>query len=548
MAREPLSNVDTAWLRMEDPTNLMMVTGVMIFSAPMDFERLKATIEARLLRFDRFRQRVVSPRLPLGTYYWEDDPGFDLNVHLQRVTLPPPGDQVALEETVSYLMSTPLDFSRPLWQVHLVERYGDGCALIARLHHCIADGIALVHVLLSLTDPDPAAPRPVARPAERPRRDRGPLEALLRPARSAFRTTARFTETLLQEGLETLVNPSHALDRARLGASGATALGKLALRWPDPKTLFKGPLGVDKQATWSAPIPLPDVKAVGRVMGGTVNDVLLAAVTGALRRYMQDHGEPVEGLNLRAVVPVNLRPLDEVPELGNKFGLVFLSLPVGIVDPVERLFELKWRMDDLKDSPEAVVVFGLLNAVGMAPSEIQDIVVNIFGTKATAVMTNVPGPRETIYLAGAPLDTIMSWVPQSGRLGMGVSIISYAGQVRLGVVTDKGLVPDPEDIIAGFCVEFDELAELARQVEADQAVSAPALKPIPEDSVAALTAKLDDALQKVTAMLESTPAPQEKTSERCQASTKTGRPCNNRPLPGSNFCRVHQKQEAAVTQ
>jgi diacylglycerol O-acyltransferase len=548
MAREPLSNVDTAWLRMEDPTNLMMVTGVMIFSAPMDFERLKATIKACLLRFDRFRQRVVSPRLPLGPYYWEDDPGFDLNVHLQRVTLPPPGDQVALEETVSYLMSTPLDFSRPLWQVHLVERYGDGCALIARLHHCIADGIALVHVLLSLTDRDPAAPWPVARPAERPRRDRGPLEALLRPARSAFRTTARFTETLLQEGLETLTNPSHALDRARLGASGATALGKLALRWPDPKTLFKGPLGVDKQAAWSAPIPLPDVKAVGRVMGGTVNDVLLAAVTGALRRYMQDHGEPVEGLNLRAVVPVNLRPLDKVPEPGNNFGLVFLSLPVDIADPVERLFELKRRMDDLKDSPEAVVVFGLLNAVGMAPSEIQDIVVNIFGTKATAVMTNVPGPRETIYLAGAPLDTIMFWVPQSGHLGMGVSIISYAGQVRLGIVTDKGLVPDPEDIIAGFRVEFDELAELARQVEADQAVSAPALKPIPEGSVAALTAKLDDALQKVTAMLESTQAPQEKTPDRCQALTKTGRPCKNRPLPGSNFCHVHQKQEAAVTQ
>jgi len=479
MSKRPLSNVDTAWLRMEDPTNLMMITGVMVFDAPMDFEQLKATIEHRLLRFDRFRQRVVQPRLPLGSLYWEDDPDFDLNNHLQRATLPPPGDQAALQELVSLLMSTQLDFSKPLWQFHLVENYGDGstgpvlsetegltagsCALIGRLHHCIADGIALIHVLLSLTDTDPDAPWPVAQPEARRRRGRNPLAALFRPARSAFKTTARVTETLWHEGLETLANPSHALDLARLGTDGAAAFGKLVLRWPDPKTLFKGKLGVAKRAAWSGPISLKDVKTIGRGVGGTVNDVLLTAVTGALRRYMQGRGEPVEGLDFRAVVPVNLRPPGVEPDLGNKFSLVFLSLPVGIADPLDRLRELKRRMDGLKGSLEAPVAFGILNAIGMAPSEIQDIVVNIFGTKATGVMTNVPGPREQLYLAGAPLSMLMAWVPQSGRLGLGVSIISYAGQVRLGVATDEGLVPDPETIVAAMHTEFDELLDLARR-------------------------------------------------------------------------------------
>ena len=520
MSKQPLSSVDTAWLRMEDPANMMMITGVLVLSAPVDFERLKATLEHRFLCHERFRQRVVQPRL--GAPYWKDDPDFDLDYHLQRITLPPPGDQAALQEVVSELMSTQLDFTKPLWQMHLAENYGDGCALIGRLHHCIADGIALMHVLLSMGDTDPHAPWPTAQPKKERRRGWD----LLGPI---FKTTAQVTGTLLHEGLETLVKPSHALDLARMGTDSAAALGRLVLRWPDPKTLFKGKLGVPKRAAWSEPLPLTDVKAIGRATGCTVNDVLLAAVTGALRHYMQGRGEPVDDVRFRAVVPVNLRPPGVVPDLGNKFSLVFLTLPIDIADPLDRVREIKQYMDGLKGSPEPAVAFGILNTIGMAPSEIQDIVVNIFGTKGTGVMTNVPGPKEKLYLAGAPLDSIIFWVPQSGHLGLGVSIMSYAGQVWVGFATDQGLVPDPETIVANFHAEFDKLLELARSA-----------KPAP--TVKAMLAMLDKTIESLEQAPAATATP-EGASAHCQAKTHAGQPCKRPPLPGSHFCSVHQKRK-----
>lgn len=452
--REALSSVDTAWLRMEDPTNLMMITGLLIFDELVSFERVKATMEHRLVgRFRRFRQRVVTPAF--GMPYWEDDPKFDLRSHVRHLALPAPGDQTALQALVSDLMSTPLDFSKSPWQYHLIDGYGSGSVLLGRLHHCIADGIALINVLLSMTDHDADAPwpEPMAAPT---RNQRGLVQTLMRQSASAMQTTARMVNVLS--------DPLQVMQATKLGFDGAAALSKLVLMGPDPKTVFKGPLGVAKQAAWSQPLPLDDVKAVGRVIGATVNDVLLTAVTGALRRYLQHRDAQVDGLDIRAVVPVNLRPLDEV-ELGNKFGLVFLSLPVGIEDMIERLAELKKRMDAIKGSPEAVVAFGILNAMGRTPDDVQEQIVRLFGVKATAVMTNVPGPRETLYFAGSPVRQIMFWVPQSGRLGLGVSILSYAGSVLLGVATDAGLAPDPEVIIDGFHKEFDYMLNLARLVE-----------------------------------------------------------------------------------
>jgi hypothetical protein len=170
---------------------------------------------------------------------------------------------------------------------------------------------------------------------------------------------------------------------------------------------------------------------------------------------------PHKALNFRAAMPVNLRPLEKMSDLGNQFGLIFLSLPVGILDPVERLAELRRRATALKRSTEPVVVYGILRALGISPHFIQRLVVRIFATKATAVMTNVPGPKQTLYLAGKPIQDIFFWVPQSGRVGMGVSILSYAGHVRLGVGTDAGLVPDPEGIVKGFHEEMAELKRLA---------------------------------------------------------------------------------------
>ena len=463
LRRAYLSPVDTAWLRMEHPTNLMMITGFFIFDAPLDFERVKSTIEQRLLRFERFRQRIVQPNLSFLRPYWEDDPHFDINAHLHRIALPAPGDQTALQELVNDFMSTPLDFSKPLWHMHLVENYGDGCALLCRLHHSIGDGVALMRVLLNMTD-DEANPSPHIDNEAPGEAGNHPSRPSTSPLASALKDAKRFADAFKDK--------TKRIEAAKFGASSSVALARLLLLGPDPKTPFKGDLGVRKHCAWTKPIPLADVKAVGRVTGATVNDVLLSAVSGALGRYMHQRGEPAGGIDIRAVVPVNLRPADEELKLGNYFGLVFLSLPIGIADPLDRLEELKRRMASIKGPPEAIVAFGILTAIGAATSEIEDIVVSLFGKKSTTVMTNVPGPREVRYLAGRPIRGIMFWVPQSGRLGLGVSILSYAGEVLVGIASDAGLIPDPQTIVQGVHQEFEglmELVQLARETDAEMA-------------------------------------------------------------------------------
>lgn len=457
---ETFSTVDAAWLHIDTPTNMAMITGVLMFDEPLDFERVKATIECRLLPFARFRQRVKEPLLRVGLPRWEIDPHFDLAAHVGRITLPAPGDQAALQKLAGELMSTPLDFSRPLWHMNLVDHYGSGSAMIVRLHHCIADGLALVQVLLSMTDKEPDAPWP--EPLKAVEQRSGLLASIWKPAAKFVGGTFNIGGTILDAGMETLVHPSRIFDAALLGASGTLALSKLLLVDPDPETVLKGKCGVHKRTVWSAPLKLGQVKAVGKALESTVNDVLLAAVVGALRRYIEGRGESPEGLNIRAMVPVNLRSPDDLERLGNRFGLVLLSLPVGIEDPLKRLRVLKRRMDAIKESPEAIVAFGILNAIGTTPVQIERVLTNFFASKATAVMTNVPGPREVLYLAGSPMRGMMFWVPQPAQLGVGVSILSYAGEVVIGIATDAGLVPDPETIVEGFHAEFKQMKRWTR--------------------------------------------------------------------------------------
>ncbi len=460
---ESLASVDVAWYQMEDPTNLMMITGVFIFDVPVDFERLKATLDVRFVqRFRRFRQRVVAKRSRFGRPYWEDDPNFDLSSHIHRVALPAPGDHSALQAMVSDLMSTPLDFSKPLWHFHVIEGYEGRSVLLTRLHHAIADGIALVQVMLSMTDTEQDAPMMQAQP---PRKPKGwnPLTPVVRPARSAVKLTQKTVGTAIKTSVNVARDPEQLVEIARTGTDVALTTGRVLLMASDPKTVYKGKLVVRKQAAWSDPIPLDEVKLIGRAVGGTVNDVLVSAAAGAMRRYLESRGEPVADLNFRAVIPFNLRKPSRRIELGNKFGLVFLSLPIGVANPVDRLRELKQRMDALKDTSEPIVTFGILALIGMLPNRLEDIVVDIFGKKGTLVLTNVPGPRQQLYLAGAPIGEIMFWVPQSGRLGLGISILSYNNQVMIGVATDSSLVPDPEAIVAGFHQELEALRAEMRE-------------------------------------------------------------------------------------
>ena len=453
---EPVSGIDTAWLRMERPTNLMMITGVMIFSERLAYERLREVVETRFLKYRRFGQRAVQKA---AGAFWESDPYFDIGRHVLRTALPGRADKAELEHLASDLMSAPLDFSKPMWQFHLVEDYQGGSAVILRIHHCYADGIALIHVLLSLTDSAPHVARMAPAPkVQEENEDAGIFRWFFDPVDKVVNTTLKLGRGLVGEGVDIVRNPTHVLDYARNGVRLAAEIARLALMRDDSKTRFKDELGVSKRVAWAEPLDLREVKTVGKALGGSVNDVLLASVAGALRDYLVEQGDPVpEDLEIRAIIPVNLRPLEKAARLGNFFGLVFLSLPVGIANPLERVYEVRRRMNELKESYQPILALGLLGAVGMGPNLLQQPLLDLLSNKASAVMTNVPGPSEALYLGGARLSEMMFWVPQSGQIGMGVSILSYNNRVHFGLVADRKLVDDPVAIIDRFPGEFEKL-------------------------------------------------------------------------------------------
>jgi len=455
--RESMSSVDVAWLRMDRPSNLMVICGVLVYDERITIARLRSTIAKRFLRFPRFRQRPVQSA---AGYEWHTDQGFDLARHVQRVELPPGGGDEELEALVSRLVSEPLDHRHPLWQYHLVPKYRRGSALILRIHHCYADGIALIQVLLSMTDADREGTRagPVPGPSSSSSQaEEDPLMQLLAPLTGVLKMASSAGATLLEKGGELWRDPAKAIALAQQGGALAGEIAKLALMSEDSATRFKGVPGVAKRVAWAEPIPLADVKAIGKALGCSVNDVLLSSIAGALRAYLVRRGEAVDGVMIRALVPVNLRPPEKTYRLGNKFGLVFLDLPIGIENPVARLYAVRANMQALKGSYQPVIALGILAAMGAGPQVLQEQLLTMLARNATAVMTNVPGPQQALYFAGAKIERLMFWVPQSGNIGMGVSIITYAGDVQFGLITDRRLCPDPEHVIDRFAPEFEKL-------------------------------------------------------------------------------------------
>lgn len=478
---EPMSRVDTAWLRMDSEHNLMMIVGVWLLEPAVSYDTLCQRVEERLLKFKRFKQKVVQDAAGAT---WVADRKFDIHNHVVRVELPKQkrgeDPQRALEALCAELTMQPLDPSRPLWQLHLVEHYTahgvKGSAMIARIHHCIADGIALISVMMSITDGGAAPPSKTAKVAE----EDWVADLLLKPFLKAGSLATGVTVKALNaygegmaRGMAALSDPQKAaqqvgdssLSAARTAMQLLQDASALALMPDDSPTRLKGKPGTTKRVAWNDPIPLDDVKAIGKTLGCSVNDVLLACVAGAIAAYLQDKGDSVEGQEIRAMVPVNLRPLDKAHQLGNKFGLVPLVLPIGIANPIQRVYEIKARMGELKGSMQPVLAFGILSLTGLMIKPVQDLILNLFAKKATAVMTNVPGPREPLKFCGSTLKQTMFWVPQSGDIGMGVSILSYGGGVQFGLITDSTLCPDPHGIISRFEPEFKKLFSLTAMLK-----------------------------------------------------------------------------------
>jgi len=453
MKREPLSPADAAWYHFDGPVNTAVITSAVLTAAPLDFERVRRVYASRLARFARFSRRVVERRLRRPC--WEAMPGFEIGQQLHHVALPAPGGEAALAKFIADLASTPLDHARPLWDVHVVDGVNGGSALVTRIHHCMGDGTA--NVLVAQTLYDTAADAPLERPAPP-----------VRPARGA--------RARLAPVIEAMVRPQATVRRAATQAAVALAgAGMLAgelLRRSDPRSPLKGEFGLAKRLAWSAPIALSDVRAIGTPLGAKINDVLVAAVTGALRHYLRGRGMDVNRMGLRAMVPVDLRPPGHAEALGNAFGLVLLDLPVRSRDPLQRVRATKAKMDALKRSPEPVAALALIGLLGYVPKVVEDLAVRLFERKASVVMTNVAGPKEPLYLAGTPIERVMFWVPHPGEeLGMGISILSYCGAATLSVIADARLVPDPQAITAQFQREFDALLAAVRKRGVATAVS-----------------------------------------------------------------------------
>jgi WS/DGAT/MGAT family acyltransferase len=450
---ERLSGADRAWLLMERPTNLMVVAGLIVVGPGFDRARYRDVIAQRFLAHKRFRWVPVADALGAR---WVESEQFSLDDHIAYVALPEPGTQRELEALLGELASTPFNPGRPLWMFHVVERYRDGSAIIVRIHHCYADGIALMRVLLSLTD-EAGAGQYVEQRGPAPS---GHLSGLTELVPLPVAAALRGGVDLLESSVGYLLHPTEATAVARDALAYSGELLHIAALSDDPRTRLKQPLSGARRAAWAAPLSLEEVRTVSQVLGCTVNDVLLSTLAGALGRYLASHGDELAEVSIRAVVPVNLRAQDEPVTLGNRFGLVFAELPIGLRHPLERLYAVHGAMQQLKGSSQAAATLGLLSVVGMLPSSVAEPTTALFSAKASLVVSNLRGPPEPLHLAGAEITQVLFWVPEAGSIGTGVSILSYRGGVQFGVISDRETIPRPDELVALIDAEFERLVYL----------------------------------------------------------------------------------------
>jgi diacylglycerol O-acyltransferase len=429
MTRRRMPVEDTFWLGLDRPENLMVVTSLMWTAEEVDPDRLRAVVRERLLTpFPVFGRRPEMRGGLLRRGTWVDDPDFDLDRHLVVRPMPDPGDRAALRRFVGEQRSTPLDPAHPLWRIHLLQGYEGGSAVVTRFHHSMADGIRSTQVMLGMLDPlGERSPGLAARVGRS-----GPVH----PARSTGAPVASMLNT--------------ALSVVKIGL------------WENPRTALEGRPGLAKNVAWSEPVPLEEVKAIAAGTGTTVNDVCTTLVSGAMARYLDRVGGPHQPApgddDVAWMVPVNLEPPGREPpaELGNHFALVLVLLPHGRKAFADRLPEVHRRMSRIRNSWEPALTFGLSRAIALAPARIGSAGTGFLASKAVGGLTDVPGPRTQMALAGAPVTGVVGWAPTSARQALTVTIFSYAGGVTFGFGTDPAVVPDVDALVTAL---DEELAE-----------------------------------------------------------------------------------------
>jgi len=457
-AAERMSRVDTAWLRMDNEANLMMIVGVWLLRPAVTLQAVRERIADKLLKYPRFGQKAVLDAT--GAHWWRDD-DFDITRHVLPLRLEPAqglSERAALQLVCGELASTALDPAHPLWQFHLIENFDGGSAMLARIHHCIGDGIALTSVMMAITDGGADPPRRRRKTGGDDEDGDGLAAALFKPLSDLTIKAIGLYGDGVAKSLEALASPQQGgMELARGGLQVLKDVAAFAAMADDSPTRLKGRPSGRKVVAWGEPIALDEVKAVGRALACSVNDVLLSCAAGAIGQYLADKGDDPTGQEIRAMVPVNLRPLEQAWKLGNRFGLAPLVLPIGINNPIARVVAVHARMAELKGSYQPLLAYAILAMTGLFIKPVQDAVLGLFARKTTAVMTNVPGPGVALKFCGATLRQNMFWVPASGDVGVGLSILSYGGGVQFGLVTDRALCPDPEAIISHFSLEFEKL-------------------------------------------------------------------------------------------
>jgi WS/DGAT/MGAT family acyltransferase len=427
MARgKRLSPLDASFLYWEKPNQRMHVGCVALLDGPIAFEPFARAMEERLGSIPRYRERPVRPLLDLDWPHWEADPTFEVRRHLRHVAVPPPGGERELHELVDSLFATRLDPRHPLWETYLIDGLADGrCALLCKVHHAMIDGVSGAQVLEAMADPVPHdSPPPSPQPAAR----RSLLEA---------------------------IGPAALRD-----ALGAVGIVRSVLFDAVPTLPFNGPITDARRIVWAS-FSLDDFLTLRGIAGCKVNDVVLAIIAGAIRRYLEARGARPDGARPRALVPVSVRRVDEHMTLGNLVSSMFPHLPIDVADPVERLRCIAEEMRTLKEQGQPRVAAMVVKLAGSLPAPVSALLGRVIPPlpPVNTVCTNVPGPRQACHLLGRRILEVHPIVPLFQGLGMEFAIMSYAGRVSISVAVEPHLVPEASDLPAHLHAALCELRD-----------------------------------------------------------------------------------------